>query len=199
MSWQRPLLQRKINVNAAERPVPVLIVTGPVGVGKTSVAGEIFSQLIDRDVPHAVVDVDGLGLCWPFGDDDPFNNRMAMTNLAAVWQNYLAAGICRLVISRVVESRDELADYRRAIPGAVLQVCLLAASKPTLRERVARREAGSSLADLAHRAEELTDILASSDVADFTVETDGRALPDIAFEVLRKAGWLDAAAQEYPG
>jgi molybdopterin-guanine dinucleotide biosynthesis protein len=29
-------------------PVPVLIVTGPVGVGKTSVTGEIFSQLTER-------------------------------------------------------------------------------------------------------------------------------------------------------
>ena len=43
-------------------PVPVLIVTGTVGAGKTSVAGEMFSQLIARDVRHAVVDLDGPGL-----------------------------------------------------------------------------------------------------------------------------------------
>jgi Ni2+-binding GTPase involved in maturation of urease and hydrogenase len=45
-----------------EAPVPVLVVTGPVGVGKTSVAEEIFDQLAARDVPHAVVDLDALGL-----------------------------------------------------------------------------------------------------------------------------------------
>jgi hypothetical protein len=182
-----------MNVNASDPAVPVLIVTGPVGAGKTSVAGEILSQLTERDVSHAVVDLDGLALCWPHGEDDPFNHRMAMANLAAVWQNFAAAGIRRLVIARVIESREELADYCRAIPGARIQVGRLAASKPTLRARVGRREAGTSLEALGRRAEELADIMANSDVADFTVHTDRRALPDIAIEVLQKAHWLDLA------
>lgn len=171
--------------------VPVLIVTGPVGVGKTSVAGEIFDQLTARDMPHAVVDLDRLGLCWPFGDHDPFNQRMALKNLAAMWENFSAAGADRLVIPQVIETRDELADYRRAVPGAAIQVCLLVASKDTLRRRVASRESGSSLASLVRRAHELADTLPGSDVADFVVETEDRRLPDIALEVLRKAQWLD--------
>jgi GTPase SAR1 family protein len=179
-------------VSASRSSVPVLIVTGPVGVGKTSVAEEIFDQLAARDMPHAVVDLDGLGLCWPFGHDDPFNQQMAMANLAAVWQNYCAAGAARLVIARVVETRGELVDYRRAVPGAAIQVCLLAATKQTLRARVASRETGSSFESLAHRADELADVMANSDVADFTVETEDRALVDIALEVLRRAHWIDA-------
>ena len=179
-------------VSGPSSSVPVLIITGPVGVGKTSVAEEIFDELAALDIPHAVVDLDGLGLCWPFGSDDPFNQRMAMANLAAVWQNYRSAGAARLVIARVVETRGELADYRRAVPGAAIQVCLLAATKQTLRARVARRETGSSLESLARRADELAGVMASSNVADFEVGTEDRALADIAQEVLRRAHWIDA-------
>jgi hypothetical protein len=55
-----------------EASVPVLVVTGPVGVGKTSVSEEIFDQLAARDITHAVVDLDALGLSWPYGEGDPF-------------------------------------------------------------------------------------------------------------------------------
>jgi hypothetical protein len=185
---------RSVVVSDPGTSVPVLIVTGPVGVGKTSVAGEIFDQLIARDIPHAVVDLDRLGLCWPFGEDDPFNQRMALKNLAAVWKNFSAAGASRLVIPQVIESRDELADYCQAVPGAAIQVCLLVASKDTLRRRVASREAGSSLEALVRRAHDLADSMPGSDVADFVVETEGRRLPDIALEVLRCAHWLDGRA-----
>ncbi|MBB5775980.1 hypothetical protein [Nonomuraea jabiensis] len=172
--------------------MPVLIISGPVGVGKTSVAGEIFDQLIARDISHAVIDLDNLGLCWPFGEEDPYNDRMAMRNLADVWRNYAAAGVERLVIARVVETRDELAAYRAAVPGADVVVCQLMADKQTLLGRVARREAGSSQEALARRAVELADSLAKSDVADIVVSTADRELTDIALEVLRTAHWIES-------
>jgi hypothetical protein len=181
-----------------EAPVPVLVVTGPVGVGKTSVAEEIFDQLAARDVPHAVVDLDALGLSWPYGEGDPFNQRMALQNLAAAGQNFATTGASRLVIPRVLESRDELADYRKAVPGAEIQVCLLVAGKETLRRRVAGRETGSSLESLVRRAHELADSPPAAGVADFVVETEGRRLPDIALEVLRNACWIDSAPGQAP-
>ncbi|MFI6390723.1 hypothetical protein ACIBHY_48575 [Nonomuraea sp. NPDC050547] len=170
--------------------VPMLIISGPVGVGKTSVAGEIFDQLLARDVSHAVVDLDNLGLCWPFGDGDPFNDRMALRNLASVWRNYAAAGVERLVVARVVESRAELEGYRAAVPDAEIVVCRLAAGAPTLRGRVARREAGAAREALSRRAVELAETLARSDAADFVVATDDRSVADIAEDVLRGAGWI---------
>jgi hypothetical protein len=39
------------------------------------------------------------------------------------------------------------------------------------------------------RALELAELLETNDVADFVVQTDDRALSDIALEVLRLAGW----------
>lgn len=51
---------------------------------------------------------------------------------------------------------------------------------------------GSGQPSRASGSDELADVMASSDVADFIVETEDRALADIALEVLTKAHWIDA-------
>ena len=96
----------------------------------------------------------------------------------------------RLVVARVVQTRGELDGYCRAVPGAEVLVCQLVASVRTLRQRIGRREAGTSLRPLLRRAFELAQLLEQGDVADFDVQTDDRALADIAVEILRKAGWI---------
>lgn len=168
----------------------VLILSGPVGVGKTSVAHEMFDHLSDRDIPHAIIDLDALGISWPFGADDPYNERMALRNLAAIWANFAASGVDRAVIARVVEDRADLTAYAEAIPEAEIQVCRLTADLDVLRERVGRRELGSSYENLVRRSAELAESLERSGPTDFTVRTDGRKLSEIALEALTKAGWI---------
>ncbi|MEV6283288.1 hypothetical protein [Kribbella sp. NPDC051770] len=170
--------------------IPVLIVSGPVGVGKSSVAHEMFDQLIDRDIAHAVIDLDAFGISWPYAEGDPYNERMALRNLASVWANYAEAGIDRAIIARVVEAEADLAAYAEAIPGAEIVVCRLVAEDEVLRERVRRREAGSSYEGLVRRSVELAASLEQSGPTDFVVETSGRELAEIALEVLTKAGWI---------
>ncbi len=168
----------------------VLIISGPVGVGKTSVAHEMFDLLSERDIAHAVIDLDALGISWPFGEGDPYNERMAIRNLAAIWANFAASGVDRAVIARVVEDRADLAAYEQAIPGAEILVCRLTAGVDVLRERVGRRELGSSYETLVRRSAELAESLERSGPTDFTVRTDGRELSEIAREALTKAGWI---------
>jgi len=45
--------------------VPVAVITGTVGVGKTSVALEMSEILAARAVPHALVDLDALSYVFP--------------------------------------------------------------------------------------------------------------------------------------
>ena len=38
----------------------VLLITGPAGVGKTTIAAEVSHQLAEADVAHAMIDTDYL-------------------------------------------------------------------------------------------------------------------------------------------
>jgi len=50
-------------------------VTGPVGVGKPSVAFEMLDLLEERDVAHAFFDADSLTYFHPKPPDDPLGER----------------------------------------------------------------------------------------------------------------------------
>jgi hypothetical protein len=171
------------------RPIPILVITGPVGVGKSTVAAEVSALLNRAGTPHACVDMDGLRDCHPAPAHDPFNVALGLKNLAAVWVNLRAAGAERLVLADVVESRDELAGYRTAVPGAAIQVARLRASVATLTARVARRELGASHDWHVWRAAELAAQMDRDRVEDLVVETEGRSVAAVAREVIARSGW----------
>src|SRR5215831_6956173 len=99
---------------ALTAPVPVLVITGPVGVGKSTIAAEAAWLLRQADVPHALVDLDRIEQCWPVPADDPWNERVAHRNLACVWVNYQQAGAGRLILTRVLEDRSPLLPGTKA-------------------------------------------------------------------------------------
>jgi hypothetical protein len=173
--------------------VPVLVITGPVGVGKTSVAFEVSERLDAAGVAHALVDVDTLRWCYPRPPGDPFRLGLALRNLAAIWPNFRVAGARRLVLVDVVEAREQLARYGAAVPGAAFVVVRLRASSPVLAERVRRRETGAGLERHLRRAAALAATMEQARVEDLLVETDGRTPGEVAEEVLRRSGWLGSA------
>ena len=168
----------------------MLIVTGPVGVGKTTVAHEVARLSRPSGVPYAVVDIDALAGSYPPPPGDGFNARMAFRNLAAVWRNYADAGVRRLILAYVFENRRELEPVSEAVPGAELTVVRLHASHGALRERVAGRERGSGREWHLHRAVELADLMDRERVEDHLVHTDGRNVVEVARDVAEKAGWI---------
>lgn len=175
----------------AQVTVPTLIVTGPVGVGKTRVAYEIASLLEVAGLPHACIDMDTLRSCYPRPGDDRFNIALGLRNLAAVWENCRLAGATHLILADVVESPDERAAYRAAVPGAALTIARLRASLPTLAERIDGRETGVGHEWHINRAAELAAQMDRAQVEDFVVETDDRAVTAIAQEIIDRSGWLD--------
>ena len=63
----------------------LLIISGPVGVGKTTTAEELSAILEGEEVDHSFVDLDGLAKTYPRPPDDRFGVRIALRNLRAVW------------------------------------------------------------------------------------------------------------------
>lgn len=61
-----------------------LLITGTVGVGKTSVAEVVGDLLREARVSNAVIDLDWLSHAWPVPPGDGFNETMALRNLKSV-------------------------------------------------------------------------------------------------------------------
>ena len=123
-------------------PVPVLVMTGPVGVGKSTIAAEAAWLLRQADVPHALVDLDRIEQSWPVPADDPGNERVSHRNLACMWANFRQAGADRLIFARGLETRSLLRRVTKAVPGAQITVVRLRAPLAVLHERIRSREAG---------------------------------------------------------
>ena len=168
--------------------VPVLAISGPVGVGKSTVLVEIHDLLSAREVPHACVERHALAYSSP--ERGYFNEDVLAVNLASVWANFRAAGAERLVVAGVVERPEDLEVYRRAVPGARITVCRLTAAEDTRLERLRGREVGAGLDWHLARTVELERILDEVRLHDFAVSNDaGRPVREAALEVLARAGW----------
>jgi len=173
--------------------VPTIIVTGPVGVGKSTVAEAMGYELLAAKVPHANVDFDQLTACYPRPvDDQPWGTKLGLANLAAMWTNYEAAGARRLIIARVIESRAELEGFRQAVPGAEILVVRLRATPATLQARVRTRGPWWDMEWHLARAVELAAQMDAQPMEDLLVETDDRDPVTVARDVLHRAGWLGA-------
>jgi hypothetical protein len=170
--------------------VPILLVTGPVGVGKTSVAFEMGELLAAADVAYAFFDVDGLTYFHPRPPDDRFGEHFAVAALGSLFPKLQAQGVDRLILARVLERREALARYESAIPGATITVVRLTAPLAVIEERIRSREIGAALDWHLARAAELEAHWAANPVEDHLVDTNARSVRSIAQEVLSQADWI---------
>jgi hypothetical protein len=162
-----------------------LVLSGPPGVGKTTVAWRVFDFCADAGDDPALIDLDFMGAAWPAPVDDPYQTRLKAANVSAVWNNFRAVGSRRLLLAGVVESAAEQ-DLLSQAMAMRLVVCRLAGSPDVLAQRIRGRgrDGGADLVKLIRRAEELNTRLAENDVAQFVVDTVNRSVDAIASEVL---------------
>jgi hypothetical protein len=167
--------------------VPVLVITGTMGSGKTTMLGEASDLLTARGIVHAAVDLDTLGMGLP----EPAWADLTYRNLSFVWRNYAAAGAARLLIAEAVENVGELNRIREAVPGAQLVVCRLTARLETMRRRVSQREPGMLRETLIARIAELAELIDTASLENFSLSTDDhRNVTEAALEMLSLANWI---------
>jgi hypothetical protein len=167
--------------------VHLIVITGTMGSGKTTVMAEASDILMTRGVTHAAIDLDALAIAY---QPDTALIDLAYRNLSAVWTNYAALGIPRLLLAGAIESRDEFNRIRTAIPDSRIVVCRLRARLTTMQQRVALREPGMLHDTLVARVAALDASLDRVQLEDFTISNDDRPVTEVATELLTRAGWI---------
>jgi hypothetical protein len=166
----------------------LLIITGAMGAGKTSVLGEASDILTLHHVAHAAIDVDALGLAsLPTNSG---NDEVMYANLRSVCVNYVSLGVTRFLLARALESRCELDRYREIVLAANAVVCRLTANIETMERRVKERESGVSQREYVARVAKLNVILDRARLEDFSISTENRSATEVAREMLARAGWI---------
>ena len=92
----------------------VVVVTGPVGVGKTAVTWEMAEVLDERGLAFMRFDADAVHY-RPHAPDDRFGERVTLEVLEYTWKLVRAE---RVILPKVVETRAWIDRYRAVIPDA---------------------------------------------------------------------------------
>jgi predicted kinase len=172
--------------------IPVVVITGPVGAGKSTVTEAIQEELATRGVTCAAIDQDYLRMVQPTPPGDRFGSQLGYRNLAAIWPNLIEAGVRVVVIADVVEDRAQsLAAYGAAMPGGAITIVRLDVPIPLILERLVPRErTPDGLAWSQSRAPELQAIMEAGKVEDLLVDVGGRSPTEVAREIIDRVGVL---------
>ena len=166
----------------------MLVITGTMGAGKSTVLAEASDILSLRQIPHAALDLDALGVAYlPSGDG---SDGVMYANLESVCNNYVTRGVTRLLLARAMETRAELELCRGAAAAKNAIVCRLTASMETMQERVKKRELGIMQGEFVARVKKLNGILDGAGLENFSIVNENRSLSEVARELLVKAGWI---------
>jgi len=188
------------------RPVggQVLLITGPTGVGKSTIGFPCYLSCLEAGLTAGYLDLDQLSFLRPGDPRDPGNHRLKARNLAAIWRNYRAAGATHLVAVGPMTSEADVRLYEDALPGAAVTLARLRADPDDLRLRVAARGTGGSwpqpgdplagqpaefLASVADQAVRDGCALDRSGLGALTIDTTGRAVAESAALLSSAAGW----------
>jgi adenylylsulfate kinase-like enzyme len=187
--------------------VPLLLLCGAPGAGKSSVGWEVYWLLIREGVPVAHLDLDGIGY-GPPGHSGSFD--LKFRNVAAVWRTYSNAGALAFVVSGLRALKNDVLACAAAVPGSVTTPVVLTVTPEEQRERIfaramtryaIERGGGSSVQTpealerfVAAARQQLEDEIDGISGA-LVLSTVGIAVVEVARQLLLTTGWPGSASQ----
>jgi predicted kinase len=173
-----------------ERNVPVVVVTGTIGAGKSTIANVASEILHARDIRHGLIEVDSFEGVYPPPDpNDPFNNEFGMRNIATLWPAYLDAGITRAIVTMTLESHDDADELLAALGSPPATVVRLDASQEVREERIERREFGDLREHFLKRTGFLAEKMDAAGIGDIVIANEEEPRL-VATRLLEQLGWI---------
>jgi energy-coupling factor transporter ATP-binding protein EcfA2 len=163
--------------------VPLLLIIGPPGVGKSSAARQLSRLLKDGRIGCAYVDRDDFGVDGLL-DQDP------LIDLQEILRVRVSEGAERLVVAWRIESDIELGRFRAALPWTDITVCRLRAENAELLDRIARAQRSFQRLHLQSMALEMAPRLEREASEDILLATDEASPQVVAVRALRQ--WAPA-------
>jgi thymidylate kinase len=169
----------------------VLVLTGTIGAGKTTLAEATSTRIHQAGLRHALIDLDWLGQLYPPpAGTPPFDLGLAFTNLAAIWPNFRAAGARYGIVAGTIVTRLEADELRRVLSDADLTFGLVTSPPELVKQRIRDRDRGAVLEDFLSRTDALASTIKAATMHDFEVVNDTTAPDQAALDVLKQLDWL---------
>jgi DNA polymerase III delta prime subunit len=165
--------------------VPLLLIIGPPGVGKSSAARHLSRLLENGRSGCAYVDRDDFGVDGLL-DEDP------LVDLQQILLSHVTAGAERLVVAWRIESDAELSRFRASLPWSDITVCRLHAETGELLDRIAGEQQSFQRLHLQSMALEIAPRLEHQASEDILLATDDAPPQLVAVRALRQ--WRTARA-----
>jgi hypothetical protein len=184
----------------------VVLITGPTGVGKSTIGFRFYMKCLNAGLTAGYVDLSQIGFVRPAHEHDPDNQRLKARNLAAIWRNYLAAGATHLVVTGTIAGQADLRRYADELDGTHVTLTRLRAGGHELRLRIMSRAAGGSwpetgdrlrgqsaefLADVADHAIRAAEGFDRPDAGGVAVDTSGLSPQEAADAIADAIHWPD--------
>jgi hypothetical protein len=165
--------------------VKVIVMTGRVGTGKTSLLSEVSDLLSSAGVEHAAIDLDFLGLTYL---EAGLSRDLMFRDLDEAWSEYRGTGVTRLLLAETVVSRRDMSRIREATQNADIIVCRFFASSEVAGtsnralEALKKRFAGT--VRLLERVHD------DASIANFSIPIEYASAKKAASELLVRSRWL---------
>ncbi len=157
-----------------------LIITGPPGVGKTSVLTALVDELTDDDVPHAAIELETLAWTHPALSDE-----LWLRHIKATCALYEGAGQSLLLVAETLETDDDSNQLLDALGADEHFIVRLEAQPATLVERIVEREpeSWSGLGELVEHTQELAVSMSALSRVDLVLTTEDQRPEAVAHRI----------------
>jgi len=164
------------------------LVTGTVGIGKSTIGYAVAQRMAARGVPTAFIDVDELSRLWPAPTGDPFQTELILANLRTIAPNYEGAGAELLILAWVVQDAEDLTHLEAAL-GLPVTAVRLTAPAAVVEARLRNRHQGPERDGLAWHLRRAPELVAIQDggLALPTVDASG-PVDQVADAVIERLG-----------